>query len=193
MIVGAGPNALVVASTESVRKAIEAPAGEEKLKTKPFTPQTTIPLPTRPTHIAFTANDDALVLATENGTQISVFQTTELVQGNAQPAISVPTNGVTIRALATNPDPTSNFSNLVALVTANGELLMADLKAGNLVSGANGPVLRNGVSSVAWSNKGKQLVAGMADGTGDQMTPDGTKKDLIPRPTDLEGECHGER
>lgn len=87
-----------------------------------------------------------------------------------------------------NPDPTSN---LVALVTANGELLVADLKAGNLVSGANGQVLRNGVSCVAWSNKGKQLVAGLADGTADQMTADGTKKDQIPRPTDLEGECHG--
>lgn len=87
-----------------------------------------------------------------------------------------------------NPDPTSN---LVALVTANGELLVADLKAGNLVSGANGQVLRNGVSCVAWSNKGKQLVAGLADGTADQMTADGTRKDQIPRPTDLEGECHG--
>ncbi|KAJ6095819.1 hypothetical protein N7486_006565 [Penicillium sp. IBT 16267x] len=187
VVVGAGPDALVIASAESVRKAIEAPAGEDKPKTKPFQPQATIPLPARPTHVAFTANDDALILATENGSQLSVFKTTDIVQGNAQPAISIPTNGASIRALAPNPDPNST---LVALVTANGELLIADLKAGNLVSGANGPILRNGVSCVAWSNKGKQLVAGLVDGTADQMTPDGTKKDAVPRPSDLEGDCH---
>lgn len=185
---GAGPDALAIASTETVRKAIEASTGEEKVKTKPFQPTATIPLPARPTHVAFTANDDALLLATENGSQLSVFQTTSLTSGNAQPALSISTNGVSLRALVPNPDPSST---LVAMVTVNGELFIADLKAGNLLTGSNGAVLRNGVSSVAWSNKGKQLVAGMADGSADQMTPDGTMKDQIPRPPDLEGECHG--
>lgn len=189
MLVGAGPDLLVVANTDSVRAAVEAPAGEDKQKTKPFEPQAKIPVPGRPTHVAFTASDDALILATENGSQISVFQTSSLISGNAQPAISISTNGVSLRALAPNPDPDSTF---VAMVTVNGELLMADLKAGNLVNGPNGPILKNGVSSVSWSNKGKQLVAGLADGTADQMTPDGTQKDHIPRPLDLEGECHGE-
>ncbi|KAJ6160957.1 hypothetical protein N7470_004353 [Penicillium chermesinum] len=164
LVVGAGPDSLVVAPADSVRKAIEAPAGDDQSKTKAFQPQATIAIPARPTHIAFTADDSALILATENGSQISVFQTTSLSQNNAQPAF--------------------------CLVTVNGELLVADLKAGNLLSGANGPVLRNGVSSVAWSNKGKQLLAGLADGSGDQMTPDGTRKDQIPRPSDLEGEYH---
>lgn len=184
---GAGPDALVVASTDAVRKGIEAPTGEEKIKTKSFQPTATIPLPARPTHVAFTANEDALLLATENGSQISVFRTSDLTQANAQPALSISTNGVSLRALVPNPDPSSTY---VAIVTANGELFIADLKAGNLVPGANGPILRNGVSCVAWSNKGKQLVAGMADATAEQMTPDGTKKDQIPRPSDLEGECH---
>ncbi|KAJ5089939.1 hypothetical protein N7532_008623 [Penicillium argentinense] len=187
LAVAAGPDVLVVATTESIRQAIQAPTGQEKLKTKPFEPLATIPLPARPTHIAFNASDDALILATENGSQISVFQTSSLVNETAQPALSVSTTGASIRSLVPNPDPTSN---LVALVTVNGELLVADLKAGSLVSGANGQVLRNGVSCVAWSNKGKQLVAGLADGTADQMTADGTKKDQIPRPTDLEGEYH---
>lgn len=188
LVVAAGPDTLVLASTDTVRKAIEAPTGEDKTKTKPFQPQATIPLPARPTHVAFTSGDDALILATENGSEISIFQTTNIMQGNTQPAFSIPTNGVSMRALAPNPDPNTAF---VALVTANGELLMADLKAGNLMSGPNGHVLKNGVSSVSWSNKGKQLVAGLADGTAYQMTPDGTKKDEIPRPSDLEGECHG--
>ncbi|KAJ6028470.1 hypothetical protein N7540_004046 [Penicillium herquei] len=167
LVVGAGPDALVVASADS--------------------PQTTIPLPARPTHVAFTADDEALILATENGSQISVFQTTALLQGNFQPATSIQTSGASIRALVPNPDLSST---LVALVTVNGELLVADLKAGNLVSGANGPVLKNGVSSVAWSNKGKQLVAGLANGNAEAMTPEGVKKDSVPRPSDLEGDCH---
>lgn len=129
-----------------------------------------------------------MILATEGGSQISVFETATLLQGNSQPALSVQTNGVSVRALAPNPDPTST---LAALVSVNGELLVADLKAGTLISGPNGPVIRNAVSCVAWSNKGKQLVAGLADGTADQMTPDGTSKAQIPRPLDLEAECHG--
>ncbi|KAJ5383841.1 hypothetical protein N7517_001752 [Penicillium concentricum] len=187
LVVGAGPDALVISTSEAVRKSIEAPAGEDMEKTKPFQAIATIPLPSRPTHVAFTPGDDGLILATENGAAISVFDTTTLVQGNAQPAISIPTNGVSLRALAPNPD---SSSTLVALVTVNGELLIADLKAGSLVPGPNGPVLKDGVSCASWSNKGKQLVAGLADGTGYQMTPDGTKKAEIPRPSDLEGDCH---
>jgi nucleoporin NUP159 len=179
---------LVISTTEVVRNSIEAPAGADKEKTKAFQPIATIPLPSRPTHVAFTPGDDGLILATENGASLSVFDTKTLAQGNAQPAISIPTNGVSLRALAPNPDPTST---LVALVTVNGDLLIADLKAGNLLPGPNGPVLKDGVSSVSWSNKGKQLVAGLADGTGYQMSPDGAKKAEVPRPSDLEGDCHG--
>lgn len=158
-------------------------------KTKAFQPQATIPLPSRPTHVAFTPDEAGLILATENGPSLSVFDTNTLAQGNAQPAVSIPTNGVSLRALAPNPD---SASTLVALVTVNGELLIADVKAGNLLPGPNGPVLKDGVSCVSWSSKGKQLMAGLADGTGYQMSPDGAKKAEIPKPSDLEGECHGQ-
>lgn len=189
---GAGPDSLVVANTEAVRKAVAQPS-EDQAKTKPFEPQARIPLPARPTHVAFCSGDEALVLATEGGTHLVVFEAAKLLQGTTQPALSIPTNGATLRAVVPNPAlPGEAASAFVALVTTNGELLIADLKAGNLVSGSNGPVLKNEVSCVCWSNKGKQLVAGLADGTGYQMTPDGAKKDEIPRPTDLEPNCHGE-
>ncbi|KAJ5776467.1 uncharacterized protein N7511_001478 [Penicillium nucicola] len=187
LIVGAGPDALAISTNDAVRKAIEAPAGEDMEKTKAFQPHATIPLPARPTHIAFSPGDHSLILATENGASISIFDTSSLTQGNAQPALQIPTNGVSLRALVPNPDPNST---LVALVTVNGDLLIGDVQAGTTMQGANGPVLKTGVSCVSWSNKGKQLVAGLADGTGYQMTPDGTMKDEIPRPSDLEGECH---
>ncbi|RAK73035.1 FG-nucleoporin NUP159 [Aspergillus fijiensis CBS 313.89] len=188
IIVAAGPNALSVASSDAVRAAMSQPTEGKVVKTKPFQPQATIPLPARPTHVTFASNDTALLLATENGAQLSVFDTSSLMSGNAQPALSIPTNGTTFRTIAANPAP--ELSSLVALVTTGGDLLVADLKAGNLVSGPNGQVLKSGVSSVCWSNKGKQLVAGLADCTGFQMTPDGTQKDVIPRPPDLEGDCH---
>ncbi|KAL3487653.1 hypothetical protein BJX62DRAFT_189425 [Aspergillus germanicus] len=191
IVVGAGPSTLSVASTQSVREAISADTGKDKVKTKPFQPQATIPLPGRPTHIAFASSDNALVLATENGSQLSVFETGTLLQSNAQPAISIPTDGATFRFIAPNPaQAEDSHASLVALVTSAGELLIADLKAGNLLSGPNGNILKSGVSSVCWSNKGKQLVAGLADGTGYQMSPDGTQKDLIPRPPDLTDPCH---
>ncbi|KAL2815790.1 hypothetical protein BDW59DRAFT_166681 [Aspergillus cavernicola] len=191
IVVGASPNSLCVASTEAVRAAISADTGKDKVKTKPCQPQATISLSGRPTHIAFASGDSALVLATENGSQLSIFETGSLLQPNAQPAISIPTSGVTFRVLAPNPaQAEDSHSSLVALVTTAGELFIADLKAGNLISGPNGNVLKTGVSSVCWSNKGKQLIAGLADGSGYQMTPDGTQKGLTPIPPDLTEPCH---
>ncbi|KAL4932628.1 FG-nucleoporin NUP159 [Aspergillus undulatus] len=189
--VGAGPTALSVSTTEAIRAVISAESGKEKVKTKPFQPQATISLLGRPTHIAFASGDSALVLATENGSQLSVFETGSLLQPNAQPAISIPTNGASFRTIAPNPaQAEDSHSSLVALVTTNGELLIADLKAGNLLSGPNGNILKTDVSSVCWSNKGKQLVAGLVDGTGYQMTPEGAQTDVIPRPPDLGDSCH---
>ncbi|KAF9888209.1 hypothetical protein FE257_009204 [Aspergillus nanangensis] len=191
VLVGAGPDSLIITSSDAVRKAIVAPTGEEKLTTKPFEPQARIPLLARPTHVAFVSGESALVVATENGPQLSVYETASLTTANAQPALSIQTNNATFRVLAPNPAPSEEtHSSLVALVTNNGELLIADLKAGNLLSGPNGQILKTGVSSVCWSNKGKQIVAGLADGTGFQMTPDGAQKGIIPRPSDLEGDCH---
>lgn len=180
---GAGPDALVVSTVEVIRNSIEASSGEKLEKTK-----ATIPLASRPTHVAFTPGEDGLILATENGDSLSVFDTNTLVQGNAQPALSIPTKGLSLRALVPNPDPTST---LVALVSVGGDLLIADLKKASFVTGLNGSVLKDNVSCVSWSNKGKQLVAGLADGTGYQMAPDGAKKAEIPKPSDLEGDCHG--
>ncbi|KAL2809659.1 hypothetical protein BJX63DRAFT_445164 [Aspergillus granulosus] len=191
IVVGAGPSTLSIASTQSVRAAISADTGKDKVKTKPFQPQATISLPGRPTHIAFASTDTALVLATENGSHLSIFETGTLLQPNVQPALSIPTNGATFRFIAPNPaQGEESHASLVALVTTAGELLIADLKAGNLLSGSNGNILKSGVSSVCWSKKGKQLVAGLVDGTGYQMSPDGAQKDLIPRPPDLTDPCH---
>lgn len=190
LVVGGGPDGLVVATTKSVRDAISAPA-EEGVKRKPFQPQALIPLSSRPSQIAFCVAESALAVSTESDHRVAVYDASTLLQGNPQPQISIPTNGA-LRALAPNPAPASEpLSSYVALVTTNGELLLADLKAGSLVNGGSGPVLRSGVASVAWSNKGKQLVAGLADGSCVQLDPKGAVKVEIPRPPGLEANKHG--
>ncbi|KAK8049544.1 nucleoporin [Apiospora phragmitis] len=66
-----------------------------------------------------------------------------------------------------------------------GNLLIADMKSKDFVAGKNGQILKDQVSCVAWSTKGKQLVAGLGDGTIQQMTPTGDLKATIPKPPSL--------
>jgi nucleoporin NUP159 len=191
LVVGGGPDGLVLATTKSIREAISAKTGSGA-KTKPFQAQGQISLPSRPTHVAFCAAESALVVATESHNQIVVYDAASLGNGNPQPQISIQING-TVRSLAPNPAPESeSLSSFLALVTVNGDLLLADLKAGSLVNGPSGPVFRSGVASVTWSTKGKQMVAGLADGSCVQLDPKGVVKAEIPRPPALEGNKHGE-
>ncbi|KAH8704878.1 putative nuclear pore complex subunit Nup159 [Talaromyces proteolyticus] len=188
LVVGGGPNGLIIATTKSVRDAIAAKA-DTGVKTKPFQPQGQIPLPSRPTHVAFCAGDSALAVSTESNNRLFVYDSTSLTRGNPQPQISIETNGA-LRALVPNPAATDELSFLVALVTADGNLLVANLKSGSLVKGHSGPIFKTGVTSVSWSNKGKQMVAGSADGTCVQIDPQGAVKAEIPRPPQLEGDKH---
>lgn len=189
-MIGGGPEGLVLATTKSIRDAISTKA-ESGPKTKPFKPQAHISLPGRPTHIAFCAADSALAVAMESQNQLFIYDATSLGNGNPQPQISIGTNGP-LRSLAANPSPESDLSSYVALITTTGDLLLADLKAGSLVNGQSGPVFRNGVSSVTWSNKGKQMAVGLVDGSCVQLDPKGLVKAEVPRPPALEGNKHGE-
>lgn len=191
LVVGGGPEGLVVATTKSVRDALLA-TGQEGEKVKPFEPQGRIPLSSRPTHVTFCSEENALVVATESD-GLLIYDSSALLQPNVQPSILIPTNGTSLRALIGNPAPeTEKVSSFVAMVTINGDLLLANLKDGSLTSGPSGSTLRNGVSSVAWSPKGKQLIAGLADGTCCQLDPQGVAKADIPRPPELQGNKHGE-
>lgn len=176
----------MIARTESVRKAYygEAIGGSA---TRPFQPELQIPLPARASHVAFSSDESALVVAIEGDGSLVSYEVSRLLQGNTQPAATLSMNGASLRALLPNPVSAESF----AVVTTNGELLMADLKSNQLVQGQSGPVLKNGVSSISWSNKGKQLVAGLADGTLFQMTPNGQGKAEVPRAPDIGSDQHG--
>ncbi|KAG4432204.1 hypothetical protein IFR05_012303 [Cadophora sp. M221] len=184
LVAAAGPDAVIVASTESVRKAFEgAGAG-----IKQFQPQLKMPMPMRVSQVAFSADEIYLVLSAETGGGLAVYEVQSLLQGSTEPAYQLPTGDLALRALI--PNPTPEKAELFALVTSDGKLMMANLKERTLVSGSNGPVLKDSVSCISWSARGKQLVAGLGDGTAYQMTPEGEGKAEIPRPPSVNAGDH---
>lgn len=134
----------------------------------------------RISHLAFTPDEQYLILSAEQGGGLAVYETQTLLRGSSQAAFEVSTSGESVRALIPNPMP--ELAGFCAVVTTKGNLLIANLKEKSLVSGPNGPVIRSQVACGAWSTKGKQLVAGLSDGTVVQMTPDGAEKAQIPKP-----------
>jgi nucleoporin NUP159 len=188
LVAAAGPDTVIVATTESVRKAFEGPAtGDGNLK--PFQPQLKLSMPMRVSQLAFTADESYLVLSAEVGGGLAVYDVQALLQGSTQTAFELPTNGQALRALI--PNPTAEKGELLALVTNDGNLMIANLKERKFNTGPNGQVLKSGVSCVSWSTKGKQLVAGLGDGTAYQMTPEGEGKAVVPRPPNAATGDHG--
>ena len=169
-----------------MRQAIAAPADSD---IKPFTPQLTLPLGMRVSQIAFSADENFLVLSAESGGGLAVYDVQSLMQGNTQTAFEVATNGTALRALV--PNPTREKAELFAVVTSNGELMIADLKTRQFLTGAQGQVLKSGVSCVTWSKLGKQLVAGLGEGSLHQMTPEGKGTGDIAKPSAVEGDQFG--
>lgn len=143
----------------------------------------------RISQVAFSADENYLVLSAENGGGLAIYDVQSLMQGNTESAFQLSTEGTPLRALV--PNPTPERAELFAVVTTNGQVLMANLQSRQFLSGPQGQVLKQGVSSVSWSTRGKQLIAGLADGTLYQMTPEGDNKGEIPRPPNLEGDQHG--
>ncbi|KAE8441626.1 hypothetical protein EG329_004635 [Mollisiaceae sp. DMI_Dod_QoI] len=187
LVAAAAPDAIILASTESVRKAFEGTeTGDGNVK--PFQPQLKLPMPMRVSQLAFTADESYLVLSAESGGGLAVYEVEALTKGATESTFQLPTNGQSLRALV--PNPTPEKGELLALVTTDGNLMMANLKERNFISGANGQVLKNGVSCISWSTKGKQLVAGLGDGSAYQMTPEGEWKAEIPRPPKVDAGDH---
>lgn len=188
LVAAAGPDGLAIATTENVRKAFAGPKdGDSDFRS--FNPELKLPLPTRICQLTFTAEEDYLVLSAENGGGLAAYDVQALLQGSTSPAFEIPTNGESLRALIPNPMPEKG--ELCAVVTDKGNLLIADMKKKDFVAGKNGQILKDQVSCVAWSTKGKQLVAGLGDGTIQQMTPTGDLKATIPKPPSLDGSFFG--
>lgn len=143
----------------------------------------------RVSHVAFSADENYLVISAENGGGLAVYNVQTLIGGGTQSAFEMSTDGSSLRAIV--PNPTPEKSDLFAIVTANGELKLVNLANRQFINGPQGSTLKDGVSCVSWSTRGKQLVAGLGNGFCVQMTPEGEIKAEIPRPGTLEGDQHG--
>lgn len=172
-----------------MRQAFSA-GGAADGNTKPFTPQLTLNVGMRVSQVAFSADESFLVLSAESGGGLAVYDVQSLIQGATESAFQLTTNGTALRALL--PNPTPEKAELFAAVSTNGQLLMANLKNREFSSRSQGQVLKDGVSCVSWSARGKQLIAGLGNGTCYQMTPEGEGKAELPRPPSLHGDQHGE-
>ena len=185
----AGPDTVVIAGTDSVRQAFSA-SGKTENNIKSFTPQLRLEIGTRISQVAFSADEEFLVITAENGGGLAVYEVQALMQGTTTSAFQLATNGTSLRALVQNPAPEK--AELLAVITTNGELMLANLKNRDFLGTPNSRVMKGGVSCVSWSARGKQLIAGLGDGSCYQMTPEGEGKADIPSPPDLQGEHHGE-
>ncbi|KAL7936173.1 hypothetical protein V8C35DRAFT_297047 [Trichoderma chlorosporum] len=179
LVAAAGPDQLIIATTESIRKAFEAPKdGDSDIRA--FEPQLKIPMSMRISQLVFTADENYLVLSAESGGGLAVYQVQSLLQGTSNSAFELSTNGEALRSLVPNP----TIPELCAIVTNGGNLHMANLQDRKISN-----ALKSQVSCISWSSKGKQLCAGLADGTIHQMTPEGEGKADIPKPPNV-GNCH---
>jgi len=185
LVAAAGPEVLVLSSTSAIREAFSRDGSAEN-HVKTLTPQLKLQIP-RVSHVVFASDESTLTLCADEGGGLAVYDVQALKQGNTQPTFQIGTNGIKVRALL--PNPAAENAHIHALVLNDGKLMLANLKERNFTN--NGNVLRDGVSCVSWSAKGKQLVAGLGNGTALQMTPDGSVQAEIPRPPQLEGDQHG--
>jgi len=177
-----GPDALVIGKTQEIRDRIYDAKGDD---VRDCAPLHTIPH-SRPTHVAFAADESCLVVAEQHRSEIVAYSTDDLAAKRSNIALKLSTNAP-VRMLAPNPDPAQ--SQYFAVVNIHGQLMLADLGSNQLISGANGPVLAENVSCVEWSTKGKQLVVGKGDGTAVQLKPDGTLVANIPKPQSVPVNC----
>lgn len=129
-------------------------------------------MPMRVSQLAFTADENYLILSAESGGGLAIYEVQSLLSGSTSSAFELPTNGEALRILA--PNPTAEKAELCAIVTTSGNLHMTNLKERKISD-----PLKAQVSSVSWSSRGKQLCAGLGDGTIHQMTPEGEAKGHI--------------
>ncbi|KAL8840731.1 MAG: hypothetical protein Q9170_001169 [Blastenia crenularia] len=186
LLAAAGPTSVVIASTEAVRRSFASKGADGNVK--PFTPQLTLELSMRISQVAFSSDEKFLILSAEHGGGLAVYEVQSLAQGNTQSAFQISTNNTSLRMLS--PNPTPEKAELLAVVTTQGDLLMANLALREFVNGPQGIKLKEGVSCVSWSARGKQLIAGLGDGSCYQLTPEGEGKAIIPPPPDLEVDQH---
>lgn len=144
-----------------------------------FTPNITIPVPTL-RHVVFSTDGDFLVISAEELGGLAVFSSVSIVQEKkTDPEVQIDTGKIAIRALEPNPAPEN--AHFFAAVLESGRLVIVDVTKGTMVT-----IRDEGVSSVAWSTRGKAVIAGLQDGSVAIHMTAGDLKAVIPRPPNVD-------
>ncbi|KAK4611609.1 Nucleoporin [Fulvia fulva] len=192
LVVGT-PTGLDISSTEKTRRSYIKRRTEKQEPVQPLDVDVHIDI-SRVSHVAFTADEAWLVVASEGCGRLSVYSTDHLANG-ARPAHEIDISGENVRHLSTNPqdEPVSGHRNVCAVITGNGSLLFIKVSESNdIYSNFQGnKVFYNNVASGTWSKMGKQFVAGLSDGTAVRIDPLNSSKEnvveTIPRAPQLDG------
>ncbi|CAN9132421.1 unnamed protein product [Alternaria alternata] len=192
LLAAAGPNALVITSTDTLRKAfqnktiadaIEQP-DDPRLENRDidvvadYTPDINIST-SNLRHVAFSADGDFLVTSDEAEGGVVIYGVADVVSRGKRDADNKLATDTTIRALLPNPSP--DFEQYFAIVLDSGKLEICDVG-----SGAKRTILEHDVNCAAWSARGKAVVSGSTDGTCAIHMANGELKGVIPRPPDVD-------
>lgn len=185
LVAAAGPDTLVVTSTDSVRQSFINDSADGESRVKGYTPQATLQIP-RVSQVIFSSDESCLVVAAEQGGGLAVYDTSALARGEKNPAFQLSTEGESVRQLLPNPNSSQELSRYFGVVTNSGHLLLADLQDQKLVQSSSGSsVFHDNVSCACWSRLGKQIIAGLVDGTAVQIDQQGAVKATVPEPPQL--------
>ncbi|KAG9380372.1 Nucleoporin-FG domain containing protein [Pyrenophora tritici-repentis] len=192
LLAAAGPNILVIASTDAVRNAFQNKTTADEIENADdprlderdidvvadFTPDVTISTPNL-RHVVFSANGDFLAVAAEERPTLHIYDVAAVVgAGKKDASIDIDTDS-TVRALLPNPVPETE--QYFATVTDAGKLMTFDVASGNRMT-----LRESGVTCAAWSARGKALVSGSTDGSCDIHMANGDLKGTIPRAPDVD-------
>ena len=188
LLAAAGPGALVVTSTEGVRNAYQHQTLSETIKddadprlqrrdldvVTDLAVDITLSVPSL-RHVVFSTEGEFLVVSAEEGGGLAVFDTHRVKAGDKTPTLQIDTDKTSLRAL--QPNPTPDLAHYFAAVLDTGKLVLVDVHK-NITK----TILADGVICVAWSTRGKAVVAGMQDGSAAIYLADGQCKGVVPRP-----------
>lgn len=184
LIAAAGPDALIIASTEKVRKSFQEQAGEGDVVSN-FTPDATIPLGSPALrHVAFSSGGDFLVVSAEGEGGLAIFDVQSVMGGRKSPEAQLPTEKVPIRTLVPNPVP--EMEHFMAMVLDTGKLCLVDV-----AEQQSNTLREGGATCVTWSSRGKAVAAGLKDGSTAVYMNDGKQLGTIPRPESLDDGFEG--
>ncbi|KAF1839747.1 hypothetical protein BDW02DRAFT_563796 [Decorospora gaudefroyi] len=193
LLAAAGPDTVIVTSTDGVRQAFHNKTTSDVIEkhddprlaerdidiVADFTPDVTISAP-NVRHVAFSTDGEFLVICAGETGGLAVFDAVGIVQaGKREPELSVNTDDTPVRALL--PNPVSEFGHFFAVVLESGKLQVCNVQDGTKKS-----ILDNSVNCVAWSIRGKAVVAGLQNGTAAVHLASGEHKAVVPRPPDVD-------